>query len=88
VKVIKDLFHTPSVFCEVIKFLEFDKIIEMKPLLNGNEIAVLLDIKPGKQVGLILQKMVEWQILEFSKKLTKEDAISWVKEFSSIFKKL
>jgi tRNA nucleotidyltransferase/poly(A) polymerase len=78
-------FKLPA-FCESIKFLGFDKIIEMKPLLNGNEIAVILDIKPGKQVGLILQKMVEWQILEFPKKLTSEDAISWVKEFSSVFK--
>eukprot|EP01080_Neovahlkampfia_damariscottae_P009706 gene9706-1911_t len=75
-----------EVFVEVIKSLSLNKLIEMKPLLNGKEIAQILNINPGKQVGLLLQKLVEKQISEFFNGFNKEDAVKWIKEFSSLFK--
>ena len=58
----------------------------MKPLLNGKEIAEILKINPGKQVGLIIQKLIEKQISEFFNPMNRDDAIKWIKDFSSIFK--
>jgi tRNA nucleotidyltransferase/poly(A) polymerase len=51
----------------------------VKPLLNGEEIMELLNLKPGKQVGEVLDKLHEAQI---NKEVQyKDEAIAFIKNF-------
>ncbi len=49
---------------------------DTKHILDGKTVSKLLDIKPGPQVGLILQSLLEWQLGEVNP--TVEEAKSWV----------
>lgn len=53
-----------------------DKILE-EPLLTGNEIMTILNIKPSKEVGEIKEKLIYNQICGNIK--TKEEAINFIK---------
>ncbi len=44
-------------------FNKFDSIVKPPPLLNGNDIRVLLGIKPGPQVGRSLKRLREAQVV-------------------------
>lgn len=57
------------------------KIMEMKPLLDGNEIVLLINKKPGPWVGSIISKMIDWQLK--NPNVTKKDAEGFVKSFRS-----
>lgn len=57
---------------EFLKEHKFDKMIHMKPLLNGTEICNLLNVKPSKRVGDVTNKIIEYQIENFEK-ITKKD---------------
>ena len=50
-------------------------IDEMKPLYNGQDIIKILNIKPGKEIGKLLELLIEEQIKE--PKITKE----WATDF-------
>ena len=51
-------------------------IDEMKPLFNGQDIIKILDIKPGKIIGKILEALIDEQIKEPN--LTKEKATDFL----------
>lgn len=53
-----------------------NKILE-NPLLSGNEIMSILNIKPSKKVGEIKEKLIYNQICGSIK--TKEEAINFIK---------
>jgi len=53
---------------------------DLKPLLNGEEIKSMLNIKEGKEIGIIKNKLLELQYEGLIK--TKEDAINWLKSYS------
>ena len=48
----------------------------LKPLLDGKEIAALLKMQPGKKIGLYLQQLIEWQLAH--PKGTKQDGEQWL----------
>lgn len=48
-----------------------------KPILDGNEIIEILNIKPSKQVGLILESLKEAQLMKTV--TTKQEAIDFIK---------
>jgi tRNA nucleotidyltransferase (CCA-adding enzyme) len=50
---------------------------ELKPALDGKQISQVLGIKPGPQLGTILQQLIEWQLGQGD--VTEEEAIQWVK---------
>ena len=37
-------------------------VYELKPLLNGKEIAALLGEQPGPKIGVFIEKMIQWQL--------------------------
>ena len=55
------------------KMLHID---EMKPLFNGQEIIKILNIKPGKEIGKLLELLIEEQIRDPN--FTKESAIKFL----------
>jgi hypothetical protein len=59
---------------------KYESIIYMKPLLDGKQISSILNITPGKKIGEIISCMIDWQITNFDKNLSKIDATSWLKE--------
>lgn len=64
---------------EKIRCLGPKKIMNMKPLLNGNEVIDIIGEEPGPWVGQIMSKMLEWQFK--NPKVTRKDAIGFVKSF-------
>ncbi|KAI8906286.1 hypothetical protein EDD86DRAFT_210283 [Gorgonomyces haynaldii] len=65
-----DGFHTDAIqvqkkykqFIQHIFSLDLQDVYAMKPLLNGQEIATLLGIKPGPKVGQMLPLILDWQL--------------------------
>ena len=55
------------------KMLHID---EMKPLFNGQEIIKMLNIKPGKEIGKLLELLIEEQIKDPN--FSKESAIEFL----------
>lgn len=51
-----------TAFLEHVSAVQLDNCYKMHPILNGNEIAALLQKPPGKFVGSLLQELVEWQL--------------------------
>ena len=56
-----------------------DTLDEPKAILDGREIMEILNLKPSKTVGIILEKLKEAQILK--EVTTKEEAIEYIKSF-------
>jgi tRNA nucleotidyltransferase (CCA-adding enzyme) len=50
---------------------------DLKPILDGKKIAGILGIKPGPQLGKLLQQLIEWQIGRGQ--VLEEEAVHWVK---------
>lgn len=59
-----------------IENLNVDKAHETKPLLNGDEIKTILNIKPGPELGVIIKDLLDWQFTFPG--ASKEDAQAWV----------
>lgn len=71
-------------FCASITKSGFDAVIHMKPLLNGNEVSAALNLgRKGNLIGHVLNRLIEWQILNYQKPPTKDDALVWIKKQSS-----
>lgn len=68
-----------------IEGLNMDKAHEIKPLVNGNELQKLLNIKPGPQIGQIMSALIDWQLS--TPDATKEGAIQWLSENYNTVKK-
>ena len=51
-------------------------IDELKPLYNGQEILELLNMKPGKQIGKLLELLIEEQFKDPN--ITKESALDFL----------
>ncbi|KAI9346722.1 hypothetical protein DFJ73DRAFT_626223 [Zopfochytrium polystomum] len=49
-------------FQESLRRLNVDQTYDLKPLLNGGEVANTLGIKAGPAVGVYLSKVIEWQL--------------------------
>lgn len=62
-----------------IRSLGPKKVMNMKPLLDGNEIISIVDKNPGPWVGEIISKMIDWQLKNPS--MTRKDAEGFVKSF-------
>jgi len=45
-----------------------ERVLQLKPLLSGNDLMTLLNIKPGKELGVIIQNLKEWQLQEYIKR--------------------
>jgi len=65
-----------------IDMIEKDKAVanahKIKPLLNGNEIAALMNMKPGPALGVINRALNEWHLSNLE--ATKQDAIDFIKK--------
>lgn len=60
-----------------IKKNNFEKVIIMKPLLNGNDISKIINQK-GKMIGEWCVKLMDWQILEYANKIDENIAKKWI----------
>jgi hypothetical protein len=49
----------------------------LKPVLDGKRIANVLGMKPGPQMGHLIQQLMEWQV--GTGDVSEEEAIHWVK---------
>lgn len=67
---------------ELIDMIEKDKAVanahKIKPLLNGNEIAGLMGMKPGPALGVISRALADWHLSNLE--ATKQEAIDFVKK--------
>ncbi len=54
------------------------KETDLKPLLNGNEIMEILNLKPGRIIGILKNKLLDAQME--GKVKTKEEAINFIRE--------
>ena len=71
---LKPLIEKYKKFFDFIKNENLLHADEIKPLLNGKEIMELLNIKPSKEVGLLINYLVENQIEEPN--LNKDEAVN------------
>jgi len=62
-----------------IRSLGPKKVMNMKPLIDGNKIISIIGEKPGPWVAEIIGKMIEWQLK--NPKVTEKDAEGFVKSF-------
>ncbi|KAF9243781.1 hypothetical protein BU15DRAFT_86220 [Melanogaster broomeanus] len=67
-----------NAFVSRVEELGVDKLVDAKPLLNGNEVISVVGGKPGPHTAVILAKVVEWQ-LEHPEG-GKDACISWLTE--------
>jgi len=58
---------------------DYRKNIIDEPLLSGNEIMKLLNIKPSKELGVVKNELLKQQLR--GKVKTKEEAVNFVKSF-------
>ncbi|KND02085.1 tRNA adenylyltransferase [Spizellomyces punctatus DAOM BR117] len=65
---------TADAYCHLIhtiRHLGLEDAQDFRPCLNGKEVATILGIKPGPEIGIYLQRLIE---LQFSKpEITKEE---------------
>lgn len=77
---IKDFaFNYHANMMQRIRSLGPKKIMNMKPLLNGDEVIEIIGREPGPWIGNIMTKMLEWQFK--NPKVTRKDAEGFVKSF-------
>lgn len=77
---IKDFaFNYHTNMMERIRSLGPKKIMNMKPLLKGDEVIEIVGKDPGPWVGDIMTRMLEWQFK--NPKATRKDAEGFVKSF-------
>jgi tRNA nucleotidyltransferase (CCA-adding enzyme) len=69
----------------VIKYNLRD-VHELKPVLDGKRIANVLGIKPGPQMGHLIQQLMEWQVGMGN--VSEEEAIHWVKRHFTDLQKI
>ena len=50
---------------------------DIKPILDGKSVAKILELKPGPQIGQILQQLLEWQLSRINP--TEEEASLYLK---------
>jgi tRNA nucleotidyltransferase/poly(A) polymerase len=62
-----------------IRSLGPKKVMNMKPLIDGNEVISIIGEQPGPWVGEIIGKMIEWQLK--NPRATHKDAEGFVKSF-------
>ncbi|KAF9229680.1 hypothetical protein BS17DRAFT_744049 [Gyrodon lividus] len=67
-----------NAFTSRVEGLGLDKLVDARPLLNGNEIISVTGGKPGPQTAVMLAKVVEWQLEHPDG--DKDACISWLKE--------
>ncbi|KAI8929084.1 hypothetical protein BC831DRAFT_521297 [Entophlyctis helioformis] len=58
----KDVLATYYKLLASIRFHQVENAHDVKPLLDGKEIAAALGIKPGPQIGRYLHHVMEWQL--------------------------
>lgn len=67
---------------KLMDMIEQDKAVsnahKIKPLLNGNEIANLMGVKPGPALGVVSRALAEWHLSNLE--ATKQDAIEFIKK--------
>ena len=49
---------------------------DLRPILDGKSVAKILKMKPGPQIGVILQHLLEWQLGKIDP--TEEEAIQYI----------
>lgn len=72
------LFVKYAKFIAAVKEHSLQDAFEVKHILDGKIVASILGIKPGKEVGIILQSLMEWQLSLTNP--TVEEATAWVKD--------
>jgi len=73
----KAVFDTFMVYNTFIQENDMEALIDMKPILNGNEVRQLLGVS-GAEIKKTLDKVIEWQIL--NRKGTKEECKQYLLE--------
>jgi tRNA nucleotidyltransferase (CCA-adding enzyme) len=66
-----------SKFMKDVFLHQLQNSYDLKSIIDGKRVAKLLGIKPGPKVGVILQQLIEWQLLNGG--VTEEEAIVWLK---------
>ncbi len=64
-------------FIEQVYAYSLQDAFDLKPLLDGKSLASLLNLKPGPQLGVILQDLIEWQLEQSDP--SEEEAINFLK---------
>jgi tRNA nucleotidyltransferase (CCA-adding enzyme) len=70
------LFKKYSQFMQRVFSENLQHCYDLRPILDGKRVAELLHIKPGPNVGKLLQQLLEWQISKGE--VTTEDAERWI----------
>jgi tRNA nucleotidyltransferase/poly(A) polymerase len=65
-----------------------DDVVDMKTIMNGNEIASYLGIKPGKILTVIIDEMFDWQISRVENERTRNGVEQWLDANKERFLKL
>jgi len=73
---VKEPLVRGEVLCSVFESNDFLKIMNMKTILTGQEVAKELNINPGKILGEVIGALIDWQIVHG--KETREDALHWL----------
>lgn len=77
-----------KLFVQVLQELNLEHLIDMRPLLNGNEVCKVLHTKPGPALKIILDEMLEWQMKRFRQTTSAEDAKQWLMSNEEELKRL
>jgi len=64
-------------FMKDVLVYKLQDVHDLKPILDGKKIAGVLGIKPGPQMGRLLNQLIEWQVSVGD--VTEDEAIQWVK---------
>ncbi|KAH0838603.1 hypothetical protein J3R83DRAFT_6925 [Lanmaoa asiatica] len=67
-----------NAFISRIEELDLDKLVDAKPLLNGNEVISVLGGTPGPWTAVMLAKVIEWQLE--NPEGDKDACVAWLKE--------
>ncbi|KAF8610259.1 hypothetical protein BDV93DRAFT_429846 [Ceratobasidium sp. AG-I] len=77
-KTAERLIQTYNAFVDRVVELQLVGSIEEPSRLNGKEIGAILDIKPGKEIGLYMEQVVRWQLQYPEKSL--DECKAWLKD--------
>ena len=75
-----ELSKIQSKYQTLLTFIHTEKlesISELKPIIDGKTLKTTLDIKEGKTLGLLLDELIKYQIMNAS--VTKESAIEYLR---------
>ncbi|KAJ3011415.1 CCA tRNA nucleotidyltransferase, mitochondrial, partial [Thoreauomyces humboldtii] len=67
-------------FMDTVRHLRLEDVQDFRADLNGKEVAGILGIRPGTEIGHYLKEVTEWQL--GNPTATKEDCTAWLKAYA------